>query len=495
MSTLSDLLPAGAGGKNVSFIAEGTLSNGQAVALRSDGKVEAVAQASQAIGSANSWAPAGSHPTLSTGPYGSVYDPDQQRVVVTYYDQNNNYYGYCIVGEVDPSNNTITFGTETIFSSVFVITHSIDYDTTNDKVVVFYQDVSSSSHGKARVGTVSGSSISFPGNITTFNNASTEDCTSVFNPDQGVFLVAFKNNGNNGRPTGVVGTVSGNNISFGSTQQADSVTASYLALTYNTTTSRYLFIYNDNQFTNVTCQLPTTSGSTVTFGGAVGYVPLNGSNTAQGNFTNLVSDDASNTAFIVTANTQNNTYISAIAITIPALGNTLTFGTENFFAGNTVPTTISAVFDKGARKLVVSYVSNNNATVVAASFVGTTLTFGSPNTWRTLPTNYLTNVYDDSHDRVVISYYEPNTSSSASVVFKPESSNVTRFIGITDAAIANASTGNVTIKGGIASKGLSGLTPNSVYYVADNGTISTTSTGLRIGKALSTSSINLEFQT
>ena len=112
-----------------------------------------------------------------------------------------------------------------------------------------------------------------------------------------------------------------------------------------------------------------------------------------------------------------------------------------------------------------------------------------------MPTNYLTNVYDDSHDRVVISYYEPNTSSSASVVFKPESSNVARFIGITDAAIANASTGNVTIKGGIASKGLSGLTPNSVYYVADNGTISTTSTGLRIGKALSTSSINLEFQT
>ena len=39
------------------------------------------------------------------------------------------------------------------------------------------------------------------------------------------------------------------------------------------------------------------------------------------------------------------------------------------------------------------------------------------------------------------------------------------------------------------------LTPNSVYYVAVDGTISTTSTGLRIGKALSTSSINLEFET
>ena len=491
MSNLSELLPSGGGQNVVQFIAQGTLSNGQTVALRSDGKVEAIAQTSQAIGSANSWAPAGSHPTLSTGPYGSVYDPDQQRVIVTYYDQNNNYYGYCIVGEVDPSNNTITFGTEAIFSSVFVITHSIDYDTTNDKVVVFYQDVSSSSHGKARVGTVSGSSISFPGNITTFNNASTEDCTSVFNPDQGVFLVAFKNNGNNGRPTGVVGTVSGNNISFGSTQQLDSINGTYLALTYNTTTSRYLILYNDTQFTNLTYQMPTTSGSTVTAGSAA-YVPLNGSNTVQGNFTNLVSDNSSNTVFIVTANTQNNTYISAIAATVPSSGNTLTFGTENFFAGNTVPTTISTVFDKGARKLVVSYVSNNNATVVAASFVGTTLTFGSPNTWRFLSTNYLTNVYDDSHDRVVISYYEPNTSSSASVVFKPESSNVTNLIGITSQAISSGASGDVNLLGGI-NESQSGMTPGATMYVADNGTITSSSSNATfIGTAISATTLNIK---
>ena len=57
MSTLSDLLPAGAGGKNVSFIAEGTLNNGQTVALRSDGKVEAIAQRSQAAGSTLQWGP------------------------------------------------------------------------------------------------------------------------------------------------------------------------------------------------------------------------------------------------------------------------------------------------------------------------------------------------------------------------------------------------------------------------------------------------------
>ena len=77
--------------------------------------------------------------------------------------------------------------------------------------------------------------------------------------------------------------------------------------------------------------------------------------------------------------------------------------------------------------------------------------------------------------------------------YTPQSTNVSKFIGIADAAIADTATGSVTIKGGIASNGLSSLTPNSVYYVQTDGTINTTSTGTRIGKALSSTSINLEF--
>jgi hypothetical protein len=43
MSNLTDLLPAGAGGKQVSFVASGTIGNGVTVALNSDGTVTAVA--------------------------------------------------------------------------------------------------------------------------------------------------------------------------------------------------------------------------------------------------------------------------------------------------------------------------------------------------------------------------------------------------------------------------------------------------------------------
>tara|TARA_R100001015_G_C4628928_1_gene189382 strand:+ start:1428 stop:2906 length:1479 start_codon:yes stop_codon:yes gene_type:complete len=492
MSNLSDLLPAGAGGKNVSFIAEGTLSNGQTVALRSDGKVEAIAQTSQAVGTYDTWATSAST-SISANAYGSVYDPDSQRVVVAYYDGNDNYYGYCVAGEVDPSTNTITFGTQVLFQSNFIIPHSIGYDTTNDRIVVFFQNVNSSSHGQAKVGIFTGSTLSFPGSEATFNSASTEDITAVFNPDQGTFLVVYKDNGASGLPYGAVGTVSGTSISFGSETQLDSNGTSYQALTYNTTTSSYVYVYNKTSITQqVYYQVPTTSGTSVTAGTPT-LMTLNGSTTAQVLYTNLSSDNASNTVFLTFSNSYNSNYGSAIAATLS--GTTLTFGTEVDFYANTT-NGVGAVYDTDAKKLVVSYAdSANNGVVVEASVSGTTLTFGSPTTFRSATTNSFTNAYDSANKRVVVTAYESNTGYSGSVIFAAESSNVANFIGITDAAISNASTGNVTIKGGIASNGLSGLTPNSVYYVADDGTISTTSTGLRIGKALSTSSINLEFET
>ena len=450
MTNLSDLLPSGGGAKEATAIAFGTLSTGQTVALRSDGKVEAIAQTSQAAGSTLQWGPS-TATYLSATPYGSVYDPDSQRVIVAYYDGNNNYYGYCVVGEVDPSNNTITFGTPAMFQQNFVIVHSIGYDTTNDKVVVFSQNVNAGSAGQAKVGVVSGNSISFPSSPTAFNSSSTEDITAVFNPDEGNFLIVFKDNGNSGRPTGIVGTISGTTMSFGSKQAADSVTASYLALTYNTTVNRYVFIYNDNQFTNVAVQLPTTSGSTVTFGGAVAFVPLNGSTSVQSDYTNLVSDDASNTVFIITANTSNSRYPSAIAATIPSSGNTITFGTEVFFNGSSRVYSMGAAYDGNAKKLVISYAdANQYGNVVAASVSGTTLTFGSPIMFRTALTGSLSNAFDSSANRILVTYTENNTGYAGALVFAPEATNVANFIGITSEPITSGNSGKYNPQGGVA---------------------------------------------
>ena len=83
-----------------------------------------------------------------------------------------------------------------------------------------------------------------------------------------------------------------------------------------------------------------------------------------------------------------------------------------------------------------------------------------------------------------------------SLLMAPGSTNLTasNFLGISDAAISSAASGNITMKGGIAATGLSSLTPASDYYVQDDGTISTVSSSVKAGKALSATAINLEYQ-
>ncbi len=439
MTNLSELLPSGGGAKEFSTVASGTLANGQTVALKTDGKVEAVGISSEAVGTTQTWSG-----TAVAYNMRAVYDPDQQKVVIAY--RSTSDYGYAIVGDVDPSNNSITFGAPVLWVSSFVIPQAIGYDTVNDKIAVFYQDVSSGSHGKSRVGTVSGNTITIDTAVGTYNAGSTEATEVVFNPDQGVFLVIYKDNASSGRPTGVVGTISGTSISFGSEASLDSNDTSYLSITYNTTTSSYVMVYNSNAVPqNIYYQVPTTSGTTVTAGTPT-IITLNSSTTASGKYTTLSSDNASNTVFLTTVNSYNNNYASSIAATLS--GSTLTFGTENVFYTSTTYE-LGSTYDIDAKKLVVSY-SKQDGVVIPATVSGTTLTFGSPTTFRSSQTGNLINVYDSSHKRVFISYAENNTAYGGAVVYAAESTNASDFIGITSEAIANTATGKVNPQGGVA---------------------------------------------
>ena len=103
--------------------------------------------------------------------------------------------------------------------------------------------------------------------------------------------------------------------------------------------------------------------------------------------------------------------------------------------------------------------------IVTGSLSGTVFTFDTGAQFNSSGASYNPLTYDNTAQKVVVAYR--------------------------DAGNSNYGTAKVVSPVG----SLGPLTPNTVYYVADDGTISTTSTGLRIGKALSTSSINLEFET
>jgi hypothetical protein len=105
------------------------------------------------------------------------------------------------------------------------------------------------------------------------------------------------------------------------------------------------------------------------------------------------------------------------------------------------------------------------------------------------------NYYDPDEDAVVFTWRRVGGPWGAQAI-TPGSTNLsaTTFIGISDAAISSAASGSVTIKGGISTN-VTGLTANSTYYVQADGTLATTSSSVLAGKALSSTSINLDYTT
>ena len=145
MSTLSDLLPAGSGGKNVNFVASGSLPNGQTVGLKSDGTVEAIAGTSAYISSPVVFDANGQ----ASDPPAIFFDPDSNKVVLAYTDFNSggqSGYGTCIVGTV--TGTTITFSSTPLIIATYATNRFCSaYDPDTQRGVVGYLRGDSNNYG------------------------------------------------------------------------------------------------------------------------------------------------------------------------------------------------------------------------------------------------------------------------------------------------------------------------------------------------------------
>ena len=481
MSNLSELLPSGGGQNAVDFVASGTLPNGKPVILNSDGTVTVVTGIADEAGtsavfetqetiyisgtydSANEkvviayQAFSGAYGTVVVGTvsgnsisFGSVvtfsnrnttyistmYDPDSGKVVIAYGDTSSNN-GEAIVGTV--SGTSISFGTPVVFvSSAQARYMSLAYDTNSNKVVVFYRVGTDGGKGKARVGTVSGTSISF-GTEVVFNNGYTEECSSTFDSANNKVLVAFLDGSNSDYGTAIVGTVSGTNISFGSE-----------------------VVFNSN----------TTNQISAVF-------------------------DTANNKVVIAWFAQNNSYYGT-AIVGTVSGTSISFGSQVVF--NAASTHhVSAVFDSANGKVVIGYrdVGNSNyGTTIAGTVSGTSISFGTEFVFNNTSSYWNDAIYDSTNSKVVFGFRdEGNSNKGTGVVFRLSSTNLTatNLLGISAGAISSGATGTINLFGGI-NESQSSLTIGSDYYVQTNGTITTASASpaQRIGTAISATQINIK---
>jgi len=484
MSSLSDLFPAGAG-KEVSFTASGAISSGATVILNSDGTVSVVSGQNYATGSEVVF-DADDSPNDAV----SVYDSTGDRVVIAYRDGDD---GFVVVGNV--SGSSITFGTPVAFhsASYSVLELGMVYDSNADRIVILYKENTGGDYGYARVGNVSSNSVSF-GTKVAFNSATSRYPVGVFDSDNNKVVIYY--NGN----TAKVGTISGTSISFGSAVNlTDGEDGEGINAVFDSNANKHVVTFRKQGGGGSTAEsrVGTVSGTSISFGSLVQFTTA--ARSARGR--PMAFDSTNNKVVIFFSDSNNSNTLSAVVGTVS--GTSISYGTK-------VATSLSgldsdalapsqAIFDSNAGVVACVLETSNETYLLIGKVNGTSIdldpliTLNGGEEGR-----YPTMTYDSTAQKAVISYMDVgNSNDGTSVVTTLPASNVTadNFLGISTGAISDGSSGSITVKGGVSSN-VTGLTANSTYYVAKDGTLTTTSTNnVLAGRALSSTSIDLDYST
>ena len=225
-----------------------------------------------------------------------AFDSNANKFAIFYEDGGNSYYGTSIVATIDPSDNSVTFGTAVVFESATVdmqdsTSHAVfvpatPTSATANKVVVGYTDTASN-QGKAIVGTISGTGISF-GTAAVFNNARTAAVSLAYDSNEKRISVGFKDRDNSNQGTAVVGTVAGTGISFGAEEIFETGTTSKLGSAFDPDTNNVIISYQDNGDSNYAkAVVGTISSTSISFGNPVTVLQATSNETSVAYDTNL----------------------------------------------------------------------------------------------------------------------------------------------------------------------------------------------------------------
>ena len=290
----------------------------------------------------------------------------------------------------------IAFGSEYVFNSAGTYSGTA---TTLDAThfVVAYYDGGNSSYGTAIVGTVSGNTISY-GAEYVFNAAITYELSAT-TLDATHFVVTYRDNGNFDYGTAIVGTVSGGNtISYGAEYVFNSGTT-YGTSSVTLDAAHFVVTYRDagNSYYGTAIVGTVSGGDIISYGAE--YV-FNNANTYYNSAATL---DAAH--FVVAyADGGNSFYSTAIVGTVS--GSTITYGAEYVFndaySNGYSPTTLDATH------FVVVYADNGNGdygtAVVGTVSGGDIISYGAEYVFKSSSTSAVSATTLDN-TRFVVAYY------------------------------------------------------------------------------------------
>jgi hypothetical protein len=390
----------------------------------------------------------------------SAYDTTNNKIVISYRDSGNSLYGTAVVGTV--SGTSISFGTPVVYNSGHTRYTSTLFEPVNAKIVISYIDWGNNERPTSIVGTVSGTSISF-GSEVVMSAVVGSYMTTAFDTNAGKLVASFRDDSNSGYGRAFVGTVSGTSISFGSAGTYNTATTNTPSMVFDSSNNKIVITYVDAvNADTLTSVVGTVSGTSISFGSEV---PL----PTSGSAANPVSVFDTNSNKVVVLYTESGTSYAPQAIVGTVSGTSISFSTK-VEAGNANDYLdfTSMCFDPDKNQVVIVYeaVTTDAISVKTATVSGDSITFSDPTVVATGPTYSFSIVYDVDTDQVVIAYGDGSDNYYGKSIVGSIGS-ITRY------PVADGDNATVDIVGAVSTN-QTGLTAGQQYYVQTDGTLSET---------------------
>ena len=176
----------------------------------------------------------------------STYDPDSEQIINCYIDKGNSYKPTAVVMAV--SGTSVTAGTPVLIENVGINAREIAvaYDRAAGKAVVVY------GNGRAAVGTVSNTSISFGTPVSFDGTAFPRHASPVYDLNAEQIVVFYMwTDGNSGKGYVRRGTISGTSISFSArTTFLNNLYPEFISSVFDTVSGYALIAYRSNTQSN-----------------------------------------------------------------------------------------------------------------------------------------------------------------------------------------------------------------------------------------------------
>jgi len=467
VSNLSDLLPAGAAAKQLTFTDSGSgISSKAPVILNSDGTVSGISETASGNSAATaSQFDAGVEFYISS----MVYDPDTQRVVLVYSNTDGSYYAYIVVGQASASG--VTWGTPvTVYSGATVGDIACCYDTTNDRVGVAYErsgggawyaaysinggtntPTSIASHVQFSTGGESFISVAYHPGEDVMVSAST---SAAYTPNRGKISVAR---------LGASSITLGNEVAFptygGGTYSYSNGT---INLIYEKNLGELVLNYPDgsNSSYMTTCVVSPSGTGSPTFGALNVWLSQAGAGNT------LTLDETSGKLLYTYYSAANSPANSGAANVGLASGTSVTVdSTKHYFTSTAITREQDAAYDATAKKIGLLYYiyssgSETRFVDVTTSASDYSVTFGTDVAAYSGATEGAWGdpsvVYDTALQKLVWAFNNASTGISQSTILTVANTttNLTAqaFVGVADSAISASAAGSIIVQGGTVSE-------------------------------------------